>query len=56
MPRTRRASQGGYCDHVLNRGNACRTVLHKDGDYVSFLKLLHQENKGDAANCSASLK
>ena len=42
MPRTRRASQGGYCYHVLNRGNARRTVFHKDGDYVSFLKLLHQ--------------
>jgi len=42
MPRTRRASQGGYSYHVLNRGNARRTVFHKDGDYVSFLKLLHQ--------------
>jgi len=42
MPRTRRASQGGYCYHVLNRGNARRTVFHKDGDYVSFLKLLHE--------------
>ena len=40
MPRTRRASQGGYCYHVLNRGNARRTVFHKEGDYDSFLKLL----------------
>jgi len=23
MPRTARASRGGYCYHVLNRGNAC---------------------------------
>ena len=38
MPRTRRASQGGY--HVLNRGNARRTVFHKEDDYDSFLKLL----------------
>ena len=42
MPRTRRASQGGYCYHVLNRGNARRTVFHKEGDYASFLKLLHE--------------
>jgi len=42
MPRTRRASQGGYCYQVLNRGNARRTVFHKEGDYASFLKLLHE--------------
>jgi len=42
MPRTRRASKGGYCYRVLNRGNARRTVFHKDGDYVSFLNLLHE--------------
>lgn len=40
MPRTARASQGGYCYHVLNRGNARRTVFHKDGDYSAFFKLL----------------
>ena len=38
MPRTRRASQGGYCYHVLNRGNARHTM----GDCVSFLELLHE--------------
>ena len=42
MPRTARASQGGYCYHVLNRGNGRRTVFHKDGDYAAFLKLLTQ--------------
>jgi len=42
MPRTARASQGGYCYHVLNRGNARRTVFHKDGDFAAFLKLLAQ--------------
>jgi putative transposase len=42
MPRTARASQGGFCYHVLNRGNGRRTVFHKDGDYIAFLKLLHQ--------------
>jgi putative transposase len=42
MPRTARASQGGFCYHVLNRGNARRTVFHKAGDFVAFLKLLRQ--------------
>src|SRR5436305_6655202 len=42
MPRTARASQGGFCYHVLNRGNARRTVSHKDGDYAAFVKLLCQ--------------
>jgi putative transposase len=42
MPRTARASQGGYCYQVLNRGNGRRTVFHKDGDYAAFLKLLTQ--------------
>ncbi len=48
MPRTARASQGGYCYHVLNRGNARRRVFHKDGDYAAFLKLL-----GEAAERTA---
>jgi putative transposase len=42
MPRTARASQGGFCYHVLNRGNARRTVFHKAGDFAAFLKLLRQ--------------
>jgi putative transposase len=42
MPRTARASQGGYCYHVLNRGNGRRPVFHKDGDYAAFVKLLRQ--------------
>ncbi len=42
MPRTARASQGGYCYHVLNRGNGRRTVFHKDGDFAAFVKLLRQ--------------
>ncbi len=37
MPRTVRASTGGYCYHVLNRGNARAEVFHKDGDYLAFL-------------------
>src|SRR6266545_584478 len=46
MPRTGRASVGGVCYHVLNRGNARRTVFSKDGDYAAFLTALghaHEE-------------
>ena len=42
MPRSARSSQGGYCYHVLNRGNARRTVFHKDGDFAAFVKLIRQ--------------
>jgi REP-associated tyrosine transposase len=42
MPRSARATQGGYCYHVLNRGNGRRTVFHKDGDFAAFIKLLRQ--------------
>jgi putative transposase len=42
MPRTARASQGGFCYHVLNRGNGRRTVFHKQGDFAAFIKLLRQ--------------
>ena len=37
MPRTSRASQGGLCYHVLNRGNARSEVFHKPEDYHAFL-------------------
>jgi putative transposase len=40
MPRTARASAGGYCYHVINRGNARAEVFHADGDYQAFLDLL----------------
>jgi putative transposase len=40
MPRTARASQGGYCYHVINRGNGRAEVFHKDGDYDAFVRLL----------------
>lgn len=39
MPRT---AQGGYCYHVLNRGNARRTIFYKKGDFAAFVKLLRQ--------------
>ena len=40
MPRTARASVGGMCYHVLNRGNGRAEVFHKQDDYAAFLKLL----------------
>jgi putative transposase len=45
MPRTARASKGGYIYHVLNRGNARQTVFHKDGDYAAFFKLLREASE-----------
>ncbi len=36
MPRAPRASAGGLCYHVLNRGNGRRQVFFKDGDYQAF--------------------
>ncbi len=40
MPRTARASAGGFCYHVLNRGNARQEVFHKRDDYAAFARLL----------------
>jgi putative transposase len=40
MPRTSRASQGGYLYHVLNRGNARADVFHKDDDFAAFVALM----------------
>jgi putative transposase len=40
MPRTARASVGGVCYHVLNRGNARAEVFHKDDDYAAFVGLI----------------
>ncbi len=40
MPRTARASVGGYCYHVLNRGNGRTTVFHKPDDYRAFLDMV----------------
>ena len=39
MPRTARASQGNWCYHVLNRGNARAEVFHKPEDYDAFVAL-----------------
>jgi putative transposase len=40
MPRTARASRGGFVYHVINRGNARQKVFHKDGDYEAFVRLM----------------
>jgi putative transposase len=42
MPRTARAAVGGYCYHVLNRGNRRARVFHGDGDYAAFCRLMRQ--------------
>jgi len=42
MPRTARASVGGICYHILNRGNARAQVFHQDQDYDAFLRVLTQ--------------
>lgn len=40
MPRTLRASAGGYGYYVLNRGNARSQIFHTDADYEAFLRLI----------------
>ena len=45
MPRTARASAGGICYHVMNRGNGRNEVFHKTEDYAAFLKLLHEASQ-----------
>jgi len=40
MPRSARASAGGYCYHVVNRGNARAEVFHKPEDYAAFLRVV----------------
>lgn len=42
MPRTARASAGGYCYHVLNRGNGRATVFQKAQDYEAFLTVISE--------------
>lgn len=40
MPRTARASVGGICYHVINRGNGRSEVFHTEGDYQAFVDLI----------------
>lgn len=45
MPRTARASIGGVCYHVLNRGNARAQVFHDPADYRAFVALLQEAGR-----------
>ena len=45
MPRTSRASVGGVCYHVLNRGNNRGTVFHNPDDYDAFVDLAALANQ-----------
>jgi len=45
MPRTARASKGGICYHVINRGNARATVFHNTSDFDSFIDLIAKANR-----------
>ncbi len=40
MPRTARASVGGICYHVINRGNGQAEVFHKNDDFAAFIQLM----------------
>jgi putative transposase len=40
MPRTARASVGGLCYHVINRGNARTVVFRDSSDYEAFVRLI----------------
>lgn len=40
MPRTARAIVGGYCYHLINRGNNQAHVFHEHSDYAAFLSLV----------------
>ena len=42
MARTVRASVGGICYHVLNRGNARQQVFFKKEDFAAFLDLIEE--------------
>lgn len=40
MPRTARAIVGGYCYHLINRGNNQADVFREHTDYAAFLSLV----------------
>ena len=42
MPRTARASVGGICYHVINRGNRRARVFHNAADYRAFSGLIER--------------
>jgi hypothetical protein len=42
MPRTARATDAGFTDHVLNRGKARAEVVHKVADHGAFLQIIYE--------------
>jgi putative transposase len=42
MPRSARASAGGLCYHIINRGNARAEVFHKQQDFDAFLGIMSE--------------
>ena len=42
MPRICRSAPPGLAHHVINRGNDRKTVFHKAGDYLAFLRFMHE--------------
>ena len=42
MPRAARGVHGGYCYHVVNRGNNRATVFHQPVDYRDFVQLMRR--------------
>ena len=40
MPRIARSMVGGYCYHVINRGNRQAELFHERADYAAFLSLI----------------
>jgi hypothetical protein len=45
LPRTSKASRGGFVDHVLNRGNGCSDVLNRDDDFAAFVNLMREAHE-----------
>ena len=45
MPRTSRASRGGFVYHVLNRGNGQNAVFHNDDDFAAFVCLMREAHE-----------
>ena len=48
MPRTSRASRGGFVYHVLNRGNGRSDVFHKDDDFAAFVNLMREAHEKES--------
>ncbi|HMP69981.1 MAG TPA: transposase [Pirellulaceae bacterium] len=45
MPRTSRASRGGFVYHVLNRGNGRSDVFYQDDDFAVFVNLMREAHE-----------